>query len=772
MTSRLSEQTLSIFLMTNSFETGGSERQFVLLVHALRERGFRVSVGCILREGPFLEGLGDVSVFPAGGSLYARRSWKSRFDLARHLRAGRIDVAQAFDLYSNLMLIPAARLAGVPVVLGSHRQLGDCFRPSLLRLQHLAFRVCDGVVCNSQAAAETLVHQGLPRRKIAIIHNGLAPDAFAQAAAALPHLPPTLRVGMIARMNNTVKNYPIFLRAAARLAPRFPNLEFLLVGDGPLRPDLERLAQSLGLGQHAVFLGDRRDIPAILASMDISVLPSRSESLSNAIIESMAAGLPVVATRVGGNGELVRDGETGLLVPVNDEASLADALERLITQPELRSAFARRAKEVATASFSMDGVVEQYQQLFFSLRSRRKGMRRRTSPAETASTSPPKPVRVAMVAPSLRYVGGQSAQAHLMVRKWQNDPEAEITFIPVDPEFPRPLAWAGKIPFLRTMVRFPFYLLGLWRGLKHAEVIHIFSASYWSFLLAPLPALVVAKLRGAKTLVNYRSGEARDHLTRWRTALPILRRVDGLVAPSEYLATVFREFGLTSRVVPNFVDEDQFHYRLRQPLRPRLVCTRGFGVYYSVDLVVRAFTLVKQEFTDASLILAGSGSEEARIRSLVRELGLRDVEFTGPVTREKIGLCYDRADVFINASWLDNMPVSILEAFASGTPVVSTAPEGIRHIVRHEETGLLSEPGDWESLGRNVIRLLKDPELAARLSQNACQESKKYRWEAVRLQWLSVYRSLLDQGKKVAAGGSPDTSSTAPTEEVRHENIR
>ena len=128
---------------------------------------------------------------------------------------------------------------------------------------------------------------------------------------------------------------------------------------------------------------------------------------------------------------------------------------------------------------------------------------------------------------------------------------------------------------------------------------------------------------------------------------------------------------------------------------------------------------------------------------MVRHLKLEDVEFSGPVSREKIGAVYDRADILVNASWLDNMPVSILEAFASGTPVVSTAPEGIRYVVEHERTGLLCAPGDWRALVENVLRLLHEPGLARTLAQNAFEESHNYRWEAVRDRWFEIYSSLL-----------------------------
>jgi L-malate glycosyltransferase len=356
-------------------------------------------------------------------------------------------------------------------------------------------------------------------------------------------------------------------------------------------------------------------------------------------------------------------------------------------------------------------------------------------------------LRVAIIAPSLRYVGGQAVQADLLLRLWRDDPDidvrVEVRFLAVDPPLPRVLAWAERVPGLRTILREPIYFWHLWRGLADVDVAHIFAASYWSFLLAPAPAWFFAKLRGKKTIINYRSGEAREHLRRFRSAAFVLSRVDKIVVPSGYLVDVFREFGLPAIVVPNLVDLSQFRYRERLPLRPRLVCTRGFSPYYSVDVVVRAFAEVKKEYPEAQLDLVGGGPLEANIRKLVADLNLTGVNFTGVASRQEIGKYYDQADIFINASSLDNMPVSVIEAFAAGTPVVTTTPESMPYLVQHERTGLLSPVGDEKALAGNVIRLLQDPALARSLSQNAHHESQNYTWEAVRGQWLSTYRGLM-----------------------------
>jgi glycosyltransferase involved in cell wall biosynthesis len=733
-----------VFLMTDSFETGGSERQFVTLAGALDREQFRLHLGCIQKKGGFLAGFEDTFPFPLENNLYGLGSWRTRLRLGGYLRRNRIAIAHAFDFYTNLMLIPAARLAGVPIVIGSQRQLGDLLSPAKAWAQVAALQFCDRVVCNSHAAAQRLVDQGVSRRRVVVIGNGLTPAAFAQAQPALPRVPGELRIGMLARMNTGSKNHKLFLRAAARVVSRFPQAEFVLVGDGPLRPELEKAAESLGLGTRAVFLGDRKDIPAVLASLDVTVLPSDSESLSNAILESMAAGVPVVASEVGGNPELLSEGR-GLLVKPGSEEALAHALATLLGSAGLRERLGESAKNFAGENFTVENMRQKHEELYAELLEEKNWRPDGVAhfvPRRVEGKTDGK-ISVAIVAASLRYVGGQSVQADLLKKYWQDDPEVQAELIEIDPPLPKGLRWAEDMRGLRTLLRQPLYLWELWTGLKDADIAHIFSASYWSFLIAPVPAWLVARLRGAKVLIHYHSGEARDHLQRFRTARPVLARVDRLVVPTGFLVDVFREFALDAEAVPNVIDLSQFSFRQREPLRPHLVCTRGFHPYYSVDVVVLAFAEVVKKYPDAQLDLVGGGEQEGEIRALVSELKLAGVNFAGVVGREEISRHYDRADIFINGSCLDNMPVSVLEAFASGTPVVTTEPEGMRYLVEDGRTGLLSPVGDAEALARNVVRLLEDPELANRLAMNAFEQSKRYDWKNVREQWLDVYRATL-----------------------------
>jgi glycosyltransferase involved in cell wall biosynthesis len=294
------------------------------------------------------------------------RSQGAQLALVRSMRRQGIAVAHAFDFYTNLMLIPAARMAGVPVI-GSHRQLGDLLTKAQFTVQSWAFRLCHRVVCNSRAAADSLRAAGLPEQKLVVIPNGLTEQAFAECIPAIPRKPGVVRVGMIARMNNTVKNHPAFLQAAQKLLRQFPAVEFVLLGDGPLRPGLEAMAAELGIKEKVLFAGERHDIPAVLASLDVSVLISSSESLSNVILESMAAGVPVVATKVGGNPELVTDGQTGLLVPPGDESKLVEALAHLVSDPSSRAQYASRSREFARAHFHINEVSHRFEQLYLDV---------------------------------------------------------------------------------------------------------------------------------------------------------------------------------------------------------------------------------------------------------------------------------------------------------------------------------------------------------------------------------------------------------------------
>ena len=342
--------------------------------------------------------------------------------------------------------------------------------------------------------------------------------------------------------------------------------------------------------------------------------------------------------------------------------------------------------------------------------------------------------RVAIVAASLDILGGQGVQARALADGLRHD-GYPVEFVPINPRFPRGLGWVRGIRFLRTLLNQLLYLPSLAR-LARADVVHVFSASFWSFLLAPVPAMAAARLFRARVVLHYHSGEAPEHLGQWGVLVhPWLRLADVIVVPSAYLAAVFARHGHATQVIRNVVDLTRFVYRERLPLRPRLISTRNLEPYYRVEDVLEAFALVRAEVPAATLTLAGYGSEGARLRRLARA----GVRFVGRIEPGAMPRLLDDADIYVNASVVDNQPVSILEAFAAGLPVVSTPTGDIAAMIRPDETGLIVPPRDPGALAAAVLVLLRDPERAVRLARRAHEECDHYTWSAVRDQWAAAY---------------------------------
>ncbi len=345
---------------------------------------------------------------------------------------------------------------------------------------------------------------------------------------------------------------------------------------------------------------------------------------------------------------------------------------------------------------------------------------------------------IALVAPGMGILGGQGVQANYLLEKLQGD-GYEVTLIPVNPPFPRGLRWVRRIPYLRTVLNQLLYLPDL-LALRHVDVVHVYSASYWSFLLAPVPAMLVARLFGKYLILNYHSGEACDHLQHWGNLVhPWLRLPDEIVVPSRYLQKVFAQNNYKARVIPNIVDTSTFCYRERMTLAPRLLSTRNLERHYRVDVTILAFAIVKRRYPDATLTITGYGSQESSLRELARLQQCDGIKFVGRIEQPEMPAIYDAADIFINSSVVDNQPVSILEAFAAGLVVVSTATGDISAMVTDRVSGYLVPAEDPQLLANTIISVLDHPAEGVQVTRRARQEVNKYAWSHVRKDWEQLY---------------------------------
>lgn len=363
--------------------------------------------------------------------------------------------------------------------------------------------------------------------------------------------------------------------------------------------------------------------------------------------------------------------------------------------------------------------------------------------------SPSGMTRVCLVAPRW-MTGGQAVEAQSLVHGFANDPTTRIELVAIDPRIPDVIA---RLRGLRTLVRLPRFCFSLVRALLRADVVHVFTAAFSPFLLTTTPAVLLGRLLGKPVILNYRDGRAREHL-KFRPVRWILRRATVLVFPSEFLREVFAEFGLHGEVVPNVVDAERFVYRPRIPLRPILLSSRLLEELYAVENTILAHEELRRSVPEARLLIVGDGDRRASLEALVRDRGIGGVEFHGRVAHQDMGAWFDRADILVNSSRIDNMPHCLIEAFAAGMPVVTTPSGGIPHIVENERNGLLVPCDQPRAMAEAIQRLLGDPPLVRTLVDTGRSDCRaRYAWPAVRTQWSRLYDAVAGHRSRVLAAG-------------------
>ncbi|WP_232297918.1 glycosyltransferase family 4 protein [Nitrosospira sp. NpAV] len=320
--------------------------------------------------------------------------------------------------------------------------------------------------------------------------------------------------------------------------------------------------------------------------------------------------------------------------------------------------------------------------------------------------------------------------------------------------------WIGGLKGIRAAFRLVPYLAHLWQSAANVRIFHVMANSGWSWHLFAAPAIWVARIRGIPVIVNYRGGEADaffDKSFAW--IRPSLRRTDAIIVPSGFLERVFGKRGFPTRIVPNIIDLSRFSAEtgVAAPLRtsmPHIIVTRNLEPIYDNATVLRAFSIVRQAFPAATLTIAGTGPERQALQKLAAGLGMADaVTFTGRVDNEGMADLYRSADIMVNPSLADNMPISVLEALASGVPVVSTDVGGVPYLVEHGKTALLVPVKDPAAMADAILALLNEPARARQISEAGRASVQQYTWPKVRDRLLAVYEQVLaETGKPLADG--------------------
>jgi len=749
-----------------AYLTGGAERQIFELGRGLDKNKYEVVVASLECEGPapreVVESAGvRLEIFPVK-RIYGLSGFREGLRFFRFLRRERIDILMTYHFSSDIWGTVCGRLAGVHRIVSNRRDMGFWRKPYHRWAYRLIHFLVDKVVVNAQAIKDVFMREErLPETKVGVIYNGIDLDVTASQRHKVSEIKEEIGVKkedlivMHVGCLTPVKDHTTLIRAFARIVRTQakadePGVKLVLVGDGPLRQELESLAAALGLREagaqadnKVLFLGEREDARALLPAADICVLPSLSEGLSNSILEYMAAGKPVIATRVGGNPELIDDGVNGILVAKQDAEGLFTALKDLIDDKKKRKRMGAESLH-RIREFEMEKMVRRYEGLFDTIHATRDTPHaaqytphatRHTS-HDMRGTQHATPFKILHLISSGGMFGAEQILLILCRELNQGDihsvagvlhnlhnPHLEVAFKAKDEGLPYKIFdCAGRFD-LRTVWRVLQYV-------KKANVDIIHTHNYKSNLIGLLAARL-ARIKVMATAHGFTDMNRKVGLYEMFDKFILHLFFNKVVCVSA--SVLPRLPARKKRVIANGIELDRFRpdEHLRAAMRRQLPAGEHEIVIGSVGrfskeknqmlLLKAVFPLMRQY--KIMVMLVGDGET---LEALTRYVGDRHIEdrviFTG-IVQEPARL-YQALDIFVLPSLTEGVPLTLLEAMASGVAVVATRVGGIPDIIRDGQNGLMIQSGDRDGLQAILEKLIRDAGYRRKMARSG--------WEFVR----------------------------------------
>jgi len=353
-----------IAFVLNSCEPGGTQHQMIELLRRLPSKRWEVHVALLHAAGEWLDLMREAAVTVTEFSFPSFRhpdAMRQVLAFRRWCQTHGIVVVHTSDLYTNIFGLPAAAAAGVPVRIGNRREINPDKTHSQIMLQRAAYQFATRVVANSRAAADRLRFERVPAGRVATVFNGIDSCAFATTRSRRP----LRKVAVVANLRKE-KGHDVLIDSAPEILRHFPDATFDIVGGGPELGALRARVEAQGVAEAFTFIGYQDDVAQRLKDADIFVLPSRSEAFPNAVLEAMAASLPIVASAVGGVLELIEDGRTGLLIAPGDPHALAHSVCRLMSERALGARLGKAACQEVQGHYSFERMTSAFEYIYLS----------------------------------------------------------------------------------------------------------------------------------------------------------------------------------------------------------------------------------------------------------------------------------------------------------------------------------------------------------------------------------------------------------------------
>lgn len=756
-------QPIKVMSIIWSLGLGGAEQVVIRLAAGLDRKRFVPLICCLNAEGPFAQRarLAGIEVMALGkrGRYDAAVLWK----LIRVMRSRRIDVVHTHLWGANFWGRIAARCAGVPTVVATEHNVDTWKKPYHFVIDRFLARWTTRLVAVSQQVREFYESHGIGLGRWRVLYNGV--DATAATPRGRGPVYQTLGivngepvVGWIGRLV-PAKAPEVFLEAIASASSQFPALKALIIGEGPLRQVAEAQVRQLGLQDRVVLTGMRHDVPDLLAGMDALIFSSEREGLSLAMLEAMAAGVPVIATAVGGTPELIKDGITGLLVPPGQPQELAHRLVELLRDPVQADGIRQAARARVAEHFSLRRMIEAheaaYEEMFAGLRV--SPFARSTilnTPTRQRANSP---TRVCYIIDDLG-VGGAQRQLMELVKA-----------LPKERYEPRVISLSTeKVAYAETLrkAEIPLTLIPqagtwswstLWRLYRTIRAEQPAVVHTWLFT-ADLYGRLAAWLARTPVIVSAVRNVDLDKPWHYVAVDRLLRHVtDAFTVNADAVGEILqrRERVVPSRIrtIYNGVNLDTFNpaqtdgaVRGNLGIEPRapLIGVIGRCVpQKDQETFLRAAALVRYEAPEAHFVIVGHGPLRQELRRVAGTLALDGcVHFLDP--QVNVQAIMASLDLVVVSSRYEGCCNVILEAMAMAKPVIATAVGGNPELVLHGQTGLLVPPADPQALAEAMRSLLADPGRAQSLGRCArARAEEQFTLERMVQETTQVYERLL-----------------------------
>lgn len=743
------ERKMKIVLLTDCLADlqAGAEKQIFALAQGLDKNKYDVTIVSLECEGTAPRGL----IEAAGCRLetfivkriYGISGIKEGLKFKKFLRDEAVDVLLTYHFSSDIWGAFWARLAKVKVVISNRRDMGFWRKRQHVWAYKCINRWTHQIIVNAGQIKQHIINQErLSSDKIQVIYNGV--EAIAGKAKTSNQLvkefdlaSDDIKIVHVANLK-PIKGHEYLLKAFALVVETHSKAKLLLVGEDKLAGELQKLTKDLGLQKNVLFLGKRKDVSQILGLADICVLPSLSEGMSNAILEYMSAGKPVLATNVGGNGELVFDNENGFLVEPKNSEAIRVALSMLIIDGALRRRFGKKSKEIASRQFSMIAMVEQYQQLFDELLTFKMKVLHLISSGGFFGAE-----KVLLtLAQNIQSDGFESIVGAMRDKR---HPHLEIVNEAEKLNIPTWICFSAGRFDVFTILRIRKYIKE-----NHISLLH--THNYKSDILGCL----AAKWAGIPVVATAHGFTDVNH------SVSIYEKLDRF-----FLKCFFQKvIVVTAKMLPGFIERkkkvisngidilkikkrDSYRSQIRHDYQIKssdfVIGTVGrLSKEKNQIALLQACYSVLHDNRHIKLLIVGDGPERARLQQFVKARHIEDqVIFTGLIS--DVEGMYQAMDVFVLPSLTEGVPLTILEAMASKLAVIASAVGGVPEIIEDNVTGFLFESEYVHILKEKIVVLMKDKALAKKIAKNAFAfVEDKFSLETMVSQYKEVYREQLD----------------------------